>query len=233
MVFLDDRIADARWLTSAQKRLLQRNIDAEAGQAEDHSALGAFRNAKVWILCAAYFGFIMGLYGIGFWLPSLIKASVISSAATIGWLVAIPYSAGVIAMIATSRNSDRTGERRWHIAFPALAGAAALAVSTLVPQTPLWAVVTLTVATMGILTGLAQFSVLPPAFLGGAAAAAGIALINSVGNLPGFESPFIVGWIKDVTGSTDNGLNVIAVSLVIGGATVLAIARRGARGSVA
>ena len=227
MYFLDDRIADAKWLSEDQKRLLQRNIEEESTQGGDHSALGAFRNAKVWVLCAAYFGFIMGLYGIGFWLPSLIKASGISSPTTIGWLVAIPYSAAVVCMILTSRHSDRTGERRWHIAVPALVGAAALVVSTFVPQTPLWAIVTLTIATMGILTGLAQFWVLPPAFLGGAAAAAGIALINSVGNLAGFVSPFAVGWIKDTTGSTNNGLYVIAASLVVGGAIVLAVAQRG------
>ena len=95
------------------------------------------------------------------------------------------------------------------------------------PQTPLWAIVTLTIATMGILTGLAQFWVLPPAFLGGAAAAAGIALINSVGNLAGFVSPFAVGWIKDATGSTNNGLYVIAASLLVGAAIVLAVAQRG------
>ena len=231
MYFLDDRIADAKWLSTDQKRLLQRNIDQESAKGGDHSALGAFRNAKVWVLCAAYFGFIMGLYGIGFWLPSLIKASGISSPATIGWLVAIPYSAAVICMVLTSRHSDRTGERRWHIAVPALVGAAALIVSTFVPQTPLWAIVTLTIATMGILTGLAQFWVLPPAFLGGAAAAAGIALINSVGNLAGFVSPFAFGWIKDATGSTNNGLYVIAASLVVGGAIVLAIAQRGANRS--
>ena len=227
MYFLDDKIADAKWLSADQKRLLQGNIEKENTQGGDHSALGAFRNAKVWVLCAAYFGFIMGLYGIGFWLPSLIKASGISSPATIGWLVAIPYSAAVICMVLTSRHSDRTGERRWHIAVPALVGAAALVVSTFVPQTPLWAIVTLTIATMGILTGLAQFWVLPPAFLGGAAAAAGIALINSVGNLAGFVSPFAVGWIKDATGSTNNGLYVIAASLVVGGAIVLAVAQRG------
>lgn len=229
LCFLDDRIDDARWLTAEQKRLLQRNIAQENAGIKDHSALGAFRNAKVWVLCAAYFGFIMGLYGVGFWLPSLIKASGISSTATIGWLVAIPYSAAVVAMVMTSRHSDRTGERRWHIAIPALVGAAALAVSTVVPQTPFWAIVTLTVATMGILTGLAQFWVLPPAFLGGAAAAAGIALINSVGNLAGFASPFIVGWIKDSTGSINIGLYVIAASLVVGGAIVVTIAQRGAR----
>ncbi len=226
LAWLDDRIADARWLSPDQKRLLQRNIDADGAHIEDHSALGAFRNPKVWVLSAAYFGFIMGLYGVGFWLPSLVKASGVANTTTIGWLVAIPYAAAVACMIWTSRNSDRTGERRWHIAIPALAGAIGLVASTLVPQTPLWAIVTLTIATMGILTGLAQFWCLPPAFLGGAAAAAGIALINSVGNLAGFVSPFIVGWIKDATGSTNNGLFVIAASLVMGGAIVLSMSRR-------
>ena len=187
--------------------------------------------------------FLLGVAEAGFfpgitlhltcWYPLARRSKVtspsgISSPATIGWLVAIPYSAAVACMILTSRHSDRTGERRWHIAIPALVGAAALVVSTFVPQTPLWAIVTLTVATMGSLTALAQFWVLPPAFLGGAAAAAGIALINSVGNLAGFVSPFAVGWIKDATGSTNKGLYVIAASLVAGSAIVLSIAQRGA-----
>jgi D-galactonate transporter len=224
--YLDDRIGDATWLSVEEKRMLQRNVDAGQAQVESHSALGAFRNPRVWILSAAYFGFIMGLYGIGFWLPSLVKASGVSDPATIGWLVALPYAAAVACMVWTSGHSDRTRERRWHIAIPALAGAAGLVASTLVPQTPAWAIVTLTVATMGILTGLAQFWCLPPAFLGGAAAAAGIALINSVGNLAGFVSPFIVGFIKDATGSTNDGLFVIAASLLVGGAIVLSLSRR-------
>jgi len=226
LLFLDDRIADAKWLGAEDKQRLQRNIDAEHGQIEDHTAAGGFRNRKVWVLAAAYFGFIMGLYGIGFWLPSLVKASGVTNPATIGWLTAIPYAAAVVSMILTSRSSDRRRERRWHIAVPALAGAAGLVVSTFVPQAPLWAVITLTVATMGILTGLAQFWCLPPAFLGGAAAAAGIALINSVGNLAGFVSPFIVGWIKTETGSSNVGLYVIAASLVVGAGIVLSLSRR-------
>ena len=226
LVYLDDKISDATWLSTEEKALLQRNIEADGAHIEDHSALGAFRNAKVWILAAAYFGFIMGLYGVSFWLPSLVKASGVTNAATIGWLVAIPYAAAVASMVWTSGHSDRTGERRWHIAVPALLGAAGLVASILVPQTPLWAIVTLSLATMGILTGLAQFWCLPPAFLGGAAAAAGIALINSVGNLAGFVSPFIVGWIKDLTGSTNNGLLVISASLVVGSAIVLSMSKQ-------
>ena len=225
LLYLDDKIGDAKWLSHDQKRLLEHNIEADGAHIESHSALGAFRNPKVWVLCAAYFGFIMGLYGVGFWLPSLIKASGITNAGTIGWLVAIPYGAAVACMLWTSRNSDRTGERRWHIAVPAVVGAVGLIASTLVPQTPFWAIVTLTIATMGIITGLAQFWCLPPAFLSGAAAAAGIALINSVGNLAGFVSPFIVGWIKDLTNSTNIGLFVIAGCLAVGAAIILSLSK--------
>jgi nitrate/nitrite transporter NarK len=226
LAYLDDKIGAAKWLDDEQKRLLQRNIAADLGQVESHSVRAAFGNAKVWILCAAYFGLIMGLYGIGFWLPTLIKASGVTSPASIGWLVVVPYAAAVAAMLWTSRSSDERRERRWHIAIPAIAGAIGLVVSTLVPQTTPWAIVTLTIATMGILTGLAQFWCLPPAFLGGMAAAAGIALINSVGNLAGFASPFIVGFIKDSTGSTNAGLFVIAASLVLAAAIVLGLSKR-------
>ncbi len=225
LLYLDDKISDAKWLSRDQKRLLEHNIEVDGAHIESHSALGAFRNPKVWVLCAAYFGFVMGLYGVGFWLPSLIKASGITNAGTIGWLVAIPYAAAVVCMLLISRNSDRTGERRWHIAIPAVVGGVALIASTLVPQTPFWAIVTLTIATMGIITGLAQFWCLPPAFLRGAAAAAGIALINSVGNLAGFVSPFIVGWIKDLTNSTNIGLFVIAGCLMVGGAIILSLSK--------
>jgi hypothetical protein len=140
--------------------------------------------------------------------------------------VAIPCAAAVVAMLWTNRHSGRSGERGWHIAIPAAAGAIALVASTLVPQTPRWAFVTLTLATMGILTGLAQSWCLPPAFQGGAAAAAGIAPINPVGNLAGFVSPFIVGGIKYATGSTNNGLFVISARLLAGDDVVLSLSKK-------
>ena len=230
LAVLPDGISKARWLTDEEKALLQREIGKESSKVESTTVWQAFSNGKVWLLSAAYFGLIMGLYGIGFWLPTLIKASGISNLGTIGWLTAIPYGAAVVSMIVISRHSDRTRERRWHVAIPALAGAAGLVISTFVPQAPIWAIVTLTLATMGILSGLAQFWVLPPAFLGGAAAAAGIALINSVGNLAGFVSPFLVGWIKDATGSANNGLYVIAASLTIGALVVLSLSKRTVEG---
>ena len=230
LLVLDDSIVKAKWLSADEKKMLQREIDSEADRVESRSTWQAFSNTKVWLLCLAYFGFVMGLYGVGFWLPTLIKTSGISNATTIGWLTAIAYLAAVVCMIVVSRHSDQTRERRWHVAVPGVVGALGLVVSTIVPQIPLWAVVTLTAATMGILTGLTQFWVLPPSFLGGTAAAAGIALINSVGNLAGFVSPFIVGWIKTATGSTNSGLYVIAASLIVGSAVVLSIPKRSIHG---
>jgi D-galactonate transporter len=226
LIYLDDNIRNAKWLSEKEKSILERNIKEDQSVIQDHSMMSAFKNGKVWMLCGAYLGIIMGLYGVSFWLPTLIKASGISDSTTIGWLTSIPYAAAVACMIWTSRNSDRLKERRWHIAVPAFVGALGLIISTLVPQTPTAAVLTLTLATMGIMTALCQFWCLPPAFLSGVAAAAGIALINSVGNLAGFASPFIVGWIKDATGSTDNGLYVVAITLIICGSVVLNMSKK-------
>lgn len=224
--YLVDRIDDARWLDTSEKAILDRELAKESGNIEVHHAGGAFRNGRVWVLCAGYFGIIMGLYGISFWLPTLIKASGVSNALDIGLLTMIPYGAAAVSMVMVGRSSDRTRERRWHVAVPAVVGAAFLALSTLVPHQPALAVAALTVATAGILGALSQFWSIPPAFLGGAAAAAGIALINSVGNLAGFVSPYLVGWIKDATKSTDLGLYCVALSLIAAALIVLTVPKK-------
>jgi D-galactonate transporter len=224
--YLNDKIGDAKWLNTEEKALLERGLANESSSIEVHNASGAFKSARVWVLCACYFGIIMGLYGISFWLPSLIKASGVSDALDIGLLTMIPYGFAAVAMVMIGRSSDRSKERRWHVAVPAVIGAAGLVVSTFVPHQPALAVLALTFATIGILGALCQFWSIPPAFLGGAAAAAGIALINSVGNLAGFVSPYVVGWIKDATQSTDIGLYCIAVSLIAAALIVLTIPKK-------
>ena len=226
LFYLNDKISDAKWLSPAEKSLLEKNVAAGEKDLESHSVFGAFKNTKVWVLCACYFGIIMGLYGISFWLPTLIKASGVTDALDIGLLTMIPYGVAAIVMVLMGRNSDRMFERRWHVAIPAVIGAIGLIVSTLYPQNTALIVLALTVATGGIFSALSQFWSIPPAFLGGAAAAAGIALINSVGNLAGFVSTYIVGWIKDLTQSTDIGLYVIATSLVIAAAIVLTMPKK-------
>lgn len=226
LAYLDDGIRSAKWLDANEKALLERNLASESGNIEVHSASGAFKNKRVWVLCSCYFGIIMGLYGIGFWLPTLIKASGVTDAFDVGLLTMIPYGAAAIAMVLIGRSSDKSKERRWHVALPAILGAAGLVASTLVPHDVTLAVASLTFATIGILGALCQFWSIPPAFLGGAAAATGIALINSVGNLAGFVSPYLVGWIKDVTHSTDMGLYCVAVSLIVAAAIVLTMPKK-------
>ncbi|EFP68043.1 Inner membrane transport protein RhmT [Ralstonia pickettii] len=224
--YLDDRIRDAKWLDADEKAVLERELASDSGKIEVHNASGAFTNARVWVLCACYFGIIMGLYGISFWLPTLIKASGVTSAFDVGLLTMIPYGAAAVAMVMIGRSSDRTKERRWHVALPAIVGAVGLTASTFVSHQPAMAVLALTFATIGILGALCQFWSIPPAFLGGAAAAAGIALINSVGNLAGFVSPYLVGWIKDATNSTDLGLYCVAASLIAAAAIVLTVPKK-------
>ncbi len=220
---LDDRIDGARWLTDEEKALLARNVRAEDA-GKQHPSLGAvFATPRVWLMAAIYFSFVMGLYGVGFWLPTIIKSTGVTDSLMIGLLSAIPYAAAVVAMIVIARSADRRGERRWHVALPAALGALGLVLSVVWAHQTALAMLGLTLATMGILTTLPLFWSLPTAFLGGAAAAAGIALINSVGNLAGFLSPYLIGWLKQVTASTAAGMYMLAGFMVLGGLLALSV----------
>lgn len=226
LFYLDDGIRSASWLGEDDKRLLERAI-ADDGKAQRHMPLArVFGNGTVWLLALVYFLFVMGLYGVSFWLPQLIKNSGVKDVFDIGLLTAIPYGIAAVVMVLAARHSDRSGERRWHAAVAALAGALGLVGATLYADNTVVAMAALSVATGGILTTFPIFWSLPTAMLGGAAAAAGIALINSVGNLAGFASPYLVGAIKDATGSTASGIYLLAASLVAGAVLVLAAARR-------
>ncbi|MBC7617432.1 MAG: MFS transporter [Candidatus Saccharibacteria bacterium] len=226
LFYLDDSIDGAKWLTSPEKELLKRNIVAENASKQDLSISAVFKDGRVWLMSLIYFSFVMGLYGVSFWLPTIIKATGVKDALQIGMLTAIPYGSAVLAMIFVSRSADRTGERRWHIAVPALLGAVGLVLSVAWGQNTVLAMCALTLATMGILTTLPLFWSLPTSFLAGAGAAAGIALINSVGNLAGFVSPFAVGWLKDMTQSTNAGMYLLAISLVLGAFLTLSVPAR-------
>jgi sugar phosphate permease len=226
LFYLDDGIRSANWLGEDDKRLLERAI-ADDGKAQRHMPLArVFGNGTVWLLALVYFLFVMGLYGVSFWLPQLIKNSGVKDVFDIGLLTAVPYGIAAVVMVLAARHSDRSGERRWHAAAAALAGALGLVGATLYADNTVVAMAALSVATAGILTTFPIFWSLPTAMLGGAAAAAGIALINSVGNLAGFASPYLVGAIKDATGSTASGIYLLAASLVAGAVLVLAAARR-------
>lgn len=226
--YLDDSIAKAKWLSDAEKKLLIDNISRDEGSRAEHSLKQVFSHGRVWLMASIYFCFVMGLYGISFWLPQLIKTAGVKDVLDVGLLTMIPYALAAVAMVLASRSSDRTGERRLHTAGAGFIGGAGLLLSGMFGGDVVPAMAALSLATMGILTSLPLFWTLPTSMWRGAAAAAGIALINSVGNLAGFVSPFVVGSIKDATGSTIAGLYVLAASLFLGGVLVL-LATRGQR----
>jgi len=224
--YLDDGIRKAKWLSEEQKRILEKNIEMESRQKENHSVLGVFRDAKVWLMSVIYFCCVMGLYGVSFWLPTIIKATGVKNPLDVGLLTMIPYAAAVVAMILISRSADKHRERRWHLVIPAVVGGIGLIFSAIYGDDTVIAMAALTVATLGIITTLPLFWSLPTAFLGGAAAAAGIALINSLGNLAGFVSPYLVGWIKDLTQSTNVGMYALAGTLFVGALLTLTVPAR-------
>jgi sugar phosphate permease len=221
MVYLDDRIETARWLSSAEKQILCRRILEEASRADSHNIRQAFTDPRVWLLSAVYFLTTMGFYGIGFWLPSLIAALGVKDVLHIGLLSAIPNAAAIIGMLLLARSSDRMGERRMHFAFGCLLGAAGLVGSVLCASSVPLAMVFLSLATAGIYACLPVFWPIPSAFLAGGASAAGFAVINSIGNFSGFVSPSIVGWIKTTTGSADYGVYALSLCVLAGGVLMI------------
>lgn len=221
LFYLDNGIKHAKWLSADEKNALQHALDEEAQTKPAHSALQGMADPRVWLMALIYFSVVIGLYGLSFWLPLLIKSTGVTDPLTIGWLVALPYGVSVVAMILVGRSSDKRHERRWHVAIPALIGAVGLVLSTFWSTDTTLAMVALTLATVGIMVVLPLFWALPNAFLAGTAAAAGIALINALGNLAGFFGPSIVGWVKQTTQSTNGGILVLAGFMVLCAVLVL------------
>jgi MFS transporter, ACS family, tartrate transporter len=222
--YLTDRPTDAHWLTADERAWLSDRLDAERRQREavhDLSVCQAIFNPRVWALSLVYFGAVACLYGVGFWLPQIIKAFGLSNAMT-GWVTAIPYAVGAAFMIWYGRHSDAKAERKGHAAVALVIAAAGIAVSTLTGD-PTLTVVAFTIGACGVFAVLPVFWTLPTAVLSGTAAAAGIAVINSIGNLAGFFGPYAMGWIKDATGSFTGGLLLIAALAVVGMVTVLVL----------
>ncbi len=225
IMYLDNTFRAAKWLNDREKWVIE-NVLATDESNNGHSVanLGAaFRSKRVWLLSVIYFCIALGIYVISFWLPTIIKRSGVDSALTIGLLTAIPYTVAVIVMITNSSHADRTGERRWHTIIPCLATAAGLAITGAFADNAVVALIGLVIAAAGVSTAQAAFWSLPAAFLSGVAAAAGIALINSLGNISGMVSTSVVGWLSQTTGSTTSSLYAIAVLLVIGGLLLLTI----------
>jgi MFS family permease len=214
--YLNSSIEEAKWLTAEEKALLAKNLVAEDKGKTEHSVVDAFKSIKVWVLCFIYFTLMIGLYGIAFWLPTIVKAFGIKGYLGVGLITAIPYGVAVIGMILLSNHSDKTGERRLHYVFTCLAGAAGLVLSGVCASNPVLAIIFLSIATLGVIGSMPLFWPLPSAFLAGTAAAAGIGIVNSVGNLGGYIGPNVPVWAKLISTDKSAALYIIAGMLVLG-----------------
>jgi MFS family permease len=224
LVYLDSDIRHAKWLTEEEKQLLEQRIAEERKSKIEHpSVLAVFFDGRVWLMSWIYFSCAMGQYALTFWLPTFLKTAGIKSMLNIGLISAIPYLATAISMVLLGASADRHRERRWHLAIPMAAGAAALVLSVHAGSHTVLAILSLSIAAAGVIASAPLFWSLPTAFLSGAAAAAGIAIVNSVGNLAGFASPFMVGWLKDLTHTDRAGMYLLALVTLAGAATVLAV----------
>ena len=226
--YLTDQPKDAAWLDAEERTWLSGVIAQENAEqpGTHHSVWSVFRDLRVWHLGYIYCAMTIGLYGLGFWMPQIIRSLNPSfSNFEIGLVMTIPSIAALCSMIAWSAHSDRTGERVWHAALPPLVGGIALAGAGLV-STPVLAFVLIIVATAGIYCFFGPFWTLPAVFLAEAAAAVGIAAINSIGNIGGFIGPSLVGALVQTTGTTSAGLVAIGACLAFCGLLTLAVRKQ-------
>ena len=224
---LTDRPEQAKFLTQEEKDWLVAELkhehEAKSAKMPTTNKWAMFSNFRVWHLSFCYLCYVCALYGLGLWLPQLLRAlSKVISNTQIGLISMIPYACGIIAMTLVAKRSDKTLERRYHVAIPLAISAVSLVAVTM--TTDLWLSLTyICIATAGIYAFVGTFWTLPNIFLSEGTAAVGIAIINSVGNLGGFCGPYAVGFIKDATGSTTGGIYFLAVFSLLGAFAVLAI----------
>ena len=221
--YLDDRITSAKWLKDEERDLLQKRIEEEESDKEHVPMMQVFKSGRMWTMSAIYFTMAMSLYGVSFWLPTIIKGMGVTDNLEIGMLSSLPWIAAVFSMLLFARSADKMRERRWHVVVPMLMGSSGLILSVLLSSNHYLSFAALILACMGIVSAIPLFWSLPTAFLVGAGAAAGIAAINSIANLAGFLAPYLVGWLKQLTSSTDSGMYMLAAALVIGAAITLMV----------
>jgi len=227
LYYLPDGPAKAKWLSPEEREWFLARYKAEQSKiSTGHPSLrDALSNPYVWLFCGLYFTLVVGMYGIGFWIPTIVNDFGKLSKLEVGLLSAIPFIVSGTCMVLNARHSDRTRERRLHITFPAILGACGLLLSAFLP-TPWMKLASLALAAAGMWSTLGPFWSLPTSILAGTAAAGGIAFINSVGNLGGFLGPFVVDKIKVQTGDVKYGLVFLACSVFVGSALALVAPKR-------
>lgn len=237
LFYMTEKPAQAKWLAPAEREWLQAQIDSEEAETtrQHHMPWGkSLANPRVWGFAIIYFGLVYGLYAISFFLPTIIggfqeRFNVTYSIWERGVLTAVPFAFATVCMLIWAWHGDKTGERVWHVAIPAIVAAIAIPLTTFATS-PFVAIVLVSIFTSAVLCGIGVFWPLPTTFLSGAAAAAGVALVNSIGNSAGFFGPYITGYLTDATGSSSAGMWTIGVVIAVGAVlTVVVGSARGAR----
>ncbi|TDT33728.1 MFS transporter [Naumannella halotolerans] len=233
LVYLKDKPADAKWLNEEEKQWLTGALQAEEAaksQGTGHvPARFAFRSGRVWVLSLIYFGFIYGLYALAFFLPTIIEGFQSQTGQTFGvvekgLITAIPYLPAAVVMYLWSRDAGRRGLRTWHIAVPAAVGGVSIPLA-LFAGSPALTITVITITACAIFAALPNFWTLPTKFLTGAAAAAGVALINTVGNLGGFSAPYLTGALFDLTGGYRVPMFVVGFFMLLSAVLMVLLAR--------
>lgn len=229
LFYLDNKPAQASWLSEEDKIRVVQDLAEDAQRKQSFAAtsmLATLRDKFVLLLVVIAFFQAMGQYALSFWMPSLIKQAGVTDVLDIGLYTAIPYACAIVAMILVGRSSDQRLERRWHLIIPFVVGALGICASAYFGQNFGLAMVALCVAAAGCYTVTALFWNLPPAFLEGVGAAAGIAIINSIGGIAGFLSPYLLGWVKTATGSTNIAMYVLSCGLLVGAVLTVLLPKR-------
>jgi D-galactonate transporter len=226
--YLPEKPVNAKWLTPHEQQAVTRALELENSQTGNKhlSFKDAYRNSAIWLCAAVYFCIVSGNATIAFWSPSIIKAIGINNDLMIGVLSALPFIAGTIAMVWNGAHSDKTGERRMHCAVATLIACLGLVATGMLLHNALFALIALSIASVGILAAFPVFWSIPAAFLAGTAAAGGIALINSIGNLAGFVAPYMIGSLKTSTGSLSSGLYFVAALEILASILVILFVKK-------
>ncbi|MET7246719.1 MFS transporter [Methylobacterium sp. EM32] len=226
LLLLEDRVEQARWLSADEKAAIAEDVAAERKAKPALTLKAALTNRYLILMTGIFFICNLCLYGLNFWLPTLITNMGVKDPAMVGVVSALPSLCAIASMVLVSRSSDRFRERRWHLAGLYLTGAVGLGLSVLWQSQPVLGVFALCIATAGILAIPPLFWNLPTAMLSGVAAAGGLAVLNSFANLSGFFGPAIVGWTSQATGKTELSILFLAATLVLAAGLIFLIPAR-------
>jgi len=219
--FVSDRIEGAKWLSAGEKQLMLERMSQEPSSPASHSMGGLWKHPTTYVMSAIYLCLVMALTGLLFWMPQLIRSAGVADSLHIGLLTTVPYIGAAAFNLLMGISSDRHGERRWHMASCALLCAVGYLVCAVFAGQLLPLMLGLCLIMAGLIAWMPIFWTIPPRFLSGMAAAAGIALINSLGQLGGVIAPYMIGRIKDLTGAATPALYVLSAISLLAAALIL------------